>query len=177
MVGTSTAQKLCGSLRRETLGNAVGEEVPQQDVQAALRARVRSATRSSLLWVSSLRISTRPSSPSSGWTRVSRSLRRAASAVKVASKRSFLRALPVESTLTFAESLGGTSTTSSPEATSFWARGRPMPVAPSIAQRRCAKRFAQRSSALNPASVGWEGRLPDQLPVLVDRYSGVLVAL
>ena len=29
VVGTSAAQKLCGSLRRETLGNAVGEEVPQ----------------------------------------------------------------------------------------------------------------------------------------------------
>src|SRR5215218_10804037 len=73
-------------------------------------------------------------------------------AVKVASRRSFLRAFegPVESTLTFAESLGATSTTSSPEAASFWAKGRPMPVAPSIAQRRSAKRLAQRSSALMP---------------------------
>jgi hypothetical protein len=37
----------------------------------------------------------------------------------LASRRSFLRAVHVESTLTFAESLGGTSPTFSPEAASF----------------------------------------------------------
>ena len=34
MARTSAAQKLCGSLRRETFGNAVGEKLTQQDVQA-----------------------------------------------------------------------------------------------------------------------------------------------
>jgi hypothetical protein len=82
-------------------------------------------------------------------------LRTAASAVKVASRRSFLRALPVESTLTFAESLGGTSTTSSPEAASFWAKGRPMPVAPSI---------AQRSSALIPPRLAGKVACPTNSP-------------
>jgi hypothetical protein len=75
-----------------------------------------------------------------------------------------LRALPLESTLTFAESLGGTSTTSSPEAASFWARGRPMPVAPSIAQRRSAKRFAQRSSALIPLRLAGNAACPTNSP-------------
>jgi hypothetical protein len=70
--------------------------------------------------------------------------------VKVASRRSFLRALPTESTLTFAESLGGTSTTSSPAPTSFCATGRPMPAAPSTAQRRSGNRFDQCSSACRP---------------------------
>ena len=48
--------------------------------------------------------------------------REAASAVAKASRRSFLRALPLESTRTLAESLGGTSTTDSPEAANLTAR-------------------------------------------------------
>lgn len=53
-----------------------------------------------------LKISAWPSGPSSGWTEASRSFRRAARALKVASSASFFRALPVESTLTREESLG-----------------------------------------------------------------------
>jgi len=81
-------------------------------------ALVRSATRSSRL--SESRRST--SEAASGSTAVSRSLREAASAVARASTPSFLRALPVESTRTRAESLGGTSTTDSPAAANLTAR-------------------------------------------------------
>ena len=87
----------------------------------------------------------------SGSTGASRSLREAAKAVARASTPSFLRALPVESTLTRAESLGGTSTTDSPGATNLPARYRPRPLAFSTAQRRSENRFAQRSRALKPA--------------------------
>jgi len=75
-----------------------------------LRTRVRSETRSSRLSESSLRTSIL----SSGHTWARCPLRQAASAAKVASSPSFLRQFPTESTLTRAESLGGTSTTSSP---------------------------------------------------------------
>jgi hypothetical protein len=67
-----------------------------------------------------------------------------------ASSPSFLRALPVESTRTRAESLGGTSTTDSPAAANLPARCRPRPLAFSTAQRRSGNRFAQRSRALKP---------------------------
>jgi hypothetical protein len=87
-------------------------------MQAALSARVRSATRSSRL--SESRLST--SEAASGSTAAKRSLREAASAVARASSSSFLRALPLESTLTRAESLGGTSTTHSPAAANLTAR-------------------------------------------------------
>jgi hypothetical protein len=89
-------------------------------VEAALSARVRSATRSSRL--SESRRSA--SDAASGSTAAKRSLREAASAVATASTRSFLRALPakLESTRTRAESLGGTSTTGSPAAASLTAR-------------------------------------------------------
>jgi hypothetical protein len=83
-----------------------------------LSARVRSATRSSRL--SESRRSA--SDAASGSTAAKRSLREAASAVATASTRSFLRAFPLESTLTRAESLGGTSTTDSPAAASLTAR-------------------------------------------------------
>jgi hypothetical protein len=83
-----------------------------------LSARVRSATRSSRL--SESRRSA--SDAASGSTAAKRSLREAASAVATASTRSFLRAFPLESTLTRAESLGGTSTTDSPEPASLTAR-------------------------------------------------------
>ncbi len=64
---------------------------------------------------------------------------------------SFLRALPLQSTRTCAESLGGTSTTDSPAAANLPAKCRPRPPAFSTAQRRSGKRFAQRSRALRPA--------------------------
>jgi hypothetical protein len=76
-----------------------------------------------------------------------------------ASSSSFLRALPLESTLTRAESLGGTSTTDSPEPANFTARCLPSPPASSTAQRRSGNRFAQRSSDLRPErSCGKEAR-------------------
>src|SRR5215207_5341070 len=90
--------------------------------------------------------------------------------MNVASKRSFLRALPVESSLVFDESLGGTSTTLSPEATSFWATGRPIPPAPSTAQRRSGKRLAHRSQAI---PVGRENLVSDHLAVLVNGRHGI----
>jgi hypothetical protein len=92
-------------------------------------ALVRSATRSSRL--SESRRST--SESASGSTGASLSLREAASAVARASSPSFFLALPVESNLTFAESLGGTSTTHSPAATNLPARCLPRPRAFSIA--------------------------------------------
>jgi hypothetical protein len=100
-------------------------------VQAALSARVRSATRSSRL--SESRRST--SEVASGSTCASRPLREAASAVASASRPSFLRALPakLESTRTRAESFGGTSTTDSPEPANLPARCRPRPPAFSTA--------------------------------------------
>jgi hypothetical protein len=86
-------------------------------------ARVRSATKSSRL--SESRLST--SDAASGSTAASLSLPEAASAVARASRPSFFLALAakLESTLTRAESLGGTSTTDSPAATSLPARCRP----------------------------------------------------
>ena len=100
-------------------------------------ARVRSATRSSRL--SESRRSA--SDAASESTAASRSLREAARAVARASTPSFLRALPVESTRTRAESLGGTSTTDSPAAANLPARWRPRPPAFSTAQRRSGNRL------------------------------------
>ncbi len=94
-----------------------------------LSTRVRSATRSSRL--SESRRSA--SDAASGSTAASLSLREAARAVARASSPSFFLALPVESTLTRAESLGGTSTTDSPVAASLTARCRPSP--PSVLHR------------------------------------------
>jgi hypothetical protein len=94
-------------------------------------ALVRSATRSSRL--SESRRST--SESASGFTAASLSLREAAKAVARASSPSFLRALPakLQSTLTRAESFGGTSTTASPVAANLPARCLPRPRAFSIA--------------------------------------------
>ena len=103
---------------RELPGHPAGEEVPQEPVEAALSALVRSATKSSRL--SESRRST--SDAASGSTAASRSLREAAKAVARASTPSFLRALPLESTLPRAESLGGTSTTDSPVVANLTAR-------------------------------------------------------
>jgi hypothetical protein len=83
-----------------------------------LSARVRSATRSSRL-SESRRSASEAASYS---TAASRPLREAAKAVARASRSSFLRELPVESTRTRAESFGGTSTTNSPEAANLPAR-------------------------------------------------------
>jgi hypothetical protein len=85
-----------------------------------LSALVRSATRSSLL--SESRRST--SDAASASTCANCPVREAASAVARASSPSFLRAFPakLESTLTLAESLGGTSTTDSPEPANLTAR-------------------------------------------------------
>jgi hypothetical protein len=164
---SSATQQLGGGIGRELLPDRIEEEVPQEEyVEAVLRARVRSQTRSSRLSVSSLKISAWPSGPSSGWTEASRSFRRAARAVKVASSASFFRELPVESTLTREESLGGTSTTRSPAASSFCASGRPMPPpAPSTAQRRSGKRFfAQRSRVRTPFRLAAKVRCPTNSP-------------
>ena len=96
-----------------------------------LSALVRSAIRSSLL--SESRRST--SDAASGLTAASLLLCQAAKAVARASSPSFFLALPakLESTLTFAESLGGTSTTHSPAATNLPARCLPRPRAFSVA--------------------------------------------
>jgi hypothetical protein len=99
-------------------------------VQAALSARVRSATKSSRL--SERRRNT--SEPASGSIVGNRLLGQAANAVARASSPSFLRALPVESIRTRAESLGGTSTTDSPVAANLWAKYLPRPPAFSTAQ-------------------------------------------
>jgi hypothetical protein len=77
-------------------------------------------------------------------------LREAAKAVARASSPSFLRALPakLESTLTRAESLGGTSTTHSPAAANLTARCRPRPPAFSTAQRRRHPSFVRCDNGL-----------------------------
>jgi transposase InsO family protein len=115
-------------------------------VEAALSARVRSATRSSRL--SESRRSA--SEPTSGSTAASRSLREAAKAVARASSPSFLRALPakLESTLTRAENLGGTSTTDSSVTANLTARCRPRPPAFSTAQRRRHPSFVRCDNGL-----------------------------
>lgn len=129
---------------------------------------MRSAMRSSLLSESSrstsARPSARPSAPSSEATVAKRPLRKAASAAKVASSSPFLRAFPVESTRTRAESLAGTSTTSSPEAASLWAKCRPRPPAFSIAHRRSGKRLAHLSSALSPTRLWGKEVRPSSSP-------------
>jgi hypothetical protein len=98
---------------------------PRRSAWRRLSALVRSATRSSLLSESKRSAS----DAASGSTAASHSLREAAKAVARASTPSFLRALPakLESTRTRAEteSLGGTSTTHSPEAASLSARSLP----------------------------------------------------
>jgi hypothetical protein len=84
----------------------------------------------------------------SGSTAASRSLREAAKAVARASRPSFLRELPVDSTRTFAESLGGTSTTDSPAAANLPARYRPR------GRRRSPALRATLGEPLRPALEG-----------------------
>jgi hypothetical protein len=115
-----------GRMARRTRAARSAESVPatppgRRSLRSAcrrFRALVRSATRSSRL--SESRRSA--SEAASGSTCASLSLREAASAVARASSPSFLRALPLESTLTRAESLGGTSTTDSSAAANLPAR-------------------------------------------------------
>jgi hypothetical protein len=57
MLWSSAAQQFGGDIGRELFLDRIREEVSQQDVEAALRARVRSQTRSSRLSLSSLKIS------------------------------------------------------------------------------------------------------------------------
>jgi hypothetical protein len=130
-------EELCGRMPRRMHAARSAESVPvtppgmrsRKSPCKRLSALVRSATRSSRL--SESRRST--SDSASGSTTASRPLCEAAKAVARASSSSFLRALPVESTRTRAESFGGTSTTDSPAAASLPARCRPRPLAFSTA--------------------------------------------
>jgi hypothetical protein len=119
-LGSYAAQDARGPIGRERPGHPSGEEFPQERVEAVERPgalghqvnkRLSESRRSA-------------SDAASGSTAASLSLREAAKAVAKASTPSFLRALPakLESTLTRAESFGGTSTTDSPVATSLTAR-------------------------------------------------------
>ena len=117
-LGPYAAYDAGGSVGRERSSYPAGDEIPQKPVEAVERPGVRSATKSSRLSVR--RRST--SDSASGSTAARRSLREAANAVARASNSSFLRALPLESIRTRAESLGGTSTTDSPAAANLWAR-------------------------------------------------------
>jgi hypothetical protein len=133
------AQDADGSGGRECPRDPATNEVSQEEsVQAVERSGVRSATKSPRLSESSRSTS----EPASGSTVGSRSLRQAASAVARASSPSFFGALPLESTRTRAESLGGTSTTDSPAAANLWDKCLPRPPAFSTAQRRSANRLA-----------------------------------
>ena len=117
-LGSYAAQDARGPIGRERPGHPSGEEFPQERVEAVERPgalghqvnkRLSESRRSA-------------SDAASGSTAASRTLREAAKAVAKASTPSFFRALPLESTLTRAESFGGTSTTDSPVATSLTAR-------------------------------------------------------
>ena len=83
---------------------------------------------------------------SSGLTRRHASERSAAIATERASLESFLFVSPDASSRTRAPSLGWTSSTCSPAATSCWASRCPRPAAPSTAQVRCGQDAAHASS-------------------------------
>ena len=72
--------------------------------------------------------------------------RSAAMAAERASLGSFFDDFPDPSTRTRADSTGGTSTTSSPAATSCWASRQPSPPAPSTAQVRAGQPAAHATS-------------------------------
>src|SRR5262249_54929982 len=87
--------------------------------------------------------------------------RNATIAAERASCGSFFDDFVESSTRTLADNVGGTSTTSSPAATSCCARRYPSPDADSIAHRRCGNRSAQSNNTshcladdptLNPSS-------------------------
>src|SRR5215203_2091596 len=145
-LGPYASQDARGPVGRKGSRHPSGDEVPQKPVEAVERPSTLSHQVNKRL--SESRRSA--SEPTSGSTAARRPLREAASAVARASSPSFLRALPVESTRTRAESLGGTSTTDSPVAASLPARCRPSPPEFSMAQRRSGNRFAQRSRHLKP---------------------------
>jgi hypothetical protein len=138
-------------------------------VEAALSARVRSATKSSRLSESKRNTS----AAASGSTVGSRSLCQAASAVARASSPSFLRALPLESTRTRAESLGGTSTTDSPAADNLPARCLPRgprrSLPPSDARETVSLRAFEGPQA---GAVLREGSALDELADFVHRRNG-----
>src|SRR5215210_163178 len=125
---------------RKRPGNPAGEEVPKERVEAVQRPGTLCHQVNKRLSASRRRTS----DAASGSTAASLSLRVAANAMARASSPSFLRALPakLESTRTLAESLGGPTTTDSPEAVNLPARCRPSPPAFSTAPRRSGNRFA-----------------------------------
>jgi len=106
---------------RKLSGYPAGEEVSQEESVQAIE-RPGALGHQVLAPLSESKRSS--SEPISGSTTASRPLCEAAKAVARASSPSFLRALPakLESTLTRAESFGGTSTTDSPAAASLPAR-------------------------------------------------------
>jgi hypothetical protein len=112
---------------RELPGHPAGEEVPQERVQAALSALVRSATNSSPLGKQAQRFGC-GFGVYRGQSLVARGGQRGGQGIDLvvlAGVASEAR----ESTRTLAESLGGTSTTDSPEPASLPARCRPRPPA------------------------------------------------
>ena len=117
-LGTYAAQDARGPLGRELSGHPAGEEVPQEPVEAVERPGAlghqifSSLGKQAQCLRGGLVIYLRQPVVARG----------RAKAVARASSSSFLRALPVESTRTRAESFGGTSTTDSPEAANLTAR-------------------------------------------------------
>ncbi len=134
-----------------------------------MSARVRSVTKSSRL--SESRRST--SDSASGSTVASRSLHEAANAVARASSQSFLRALPVESTRTRAESLG----CSRPPQIR-----RPLPTSPPGAYSEATSVLHRPTTLWEPLSpafegpqtgaIPWEGGTLDELADLVEHRDG-----
>jgi hypothetical protein len=152
-LGPYGAQDACAPVGGELPGKPAGEEIPQEPMQAVERPGAFGHQVLSPLGKQAQRFGCGlgiypPQTPVA---------RGAQKAVASASRPSFLGVLPLQSTRTraesaeSAESLGGTSTTDSPAATSLPARCLPSPPAFSIAQRRSGKRFAQRWRRLKPA--------------------------
>jgi hypothetical protein len=79
---------------------------------------------------------------------------------------------PTDSTRTRAASLAGTSRTCSPSLTSRWARARPIPCAPSTAQRRSSHCPAPLAQCPIPHQGGWNMLAVEQLAVIVERGGG-----
>ena len=124
--------------------------------------------------------------PGSAWTRSSaprrdrragprgpRPERSAATATERASLGSFLLMSPVASSRTRAASLGGTSSTRSPAASSCWASRWPTPPAPSTAQARCGHACAHASSRSGLSRAGAHPQLAQRLLGGADRHRSV----
>jgi hypothetical protein len=163
MLGSSAAQQFGGGIGRELLPDRIREEVTQEYVEA-----VQGAGAFGDQVLASLGEQPQDFDVAFrtvlGLDRGQPIVSEGTEGNEVASRRSFLRALPVESTRTREESLGGTSTTLSPAARSFCAKGRPMPPAPSTAERRSGKRFAHRSRARSPFRVAGKVSCPTNSP-------------